>query len=98
MVKKVLILVSDKVKFDEENLKQELRKKEGELNAPQVYSNSISAVSAGLEKVMNFTFGVAQFPLKIGTGFIALILILFLYLLTWRSQYHNLKINNKLDS
>ena len=81
MVKKVLILVSDKVKFDEENLKQELRKKEGELNATQVYSNSISAVSAGLEKVMNFTFGVAQFPLKIGTGFIALILILFLYLL-----------------
>ena len=47
----------------------------------QVYSNSISSVSNGLERVMNLTFGVAQFPLKLGFGIMALILILFLYLI-----------------
>ena len=81
IVKKILTLVSDKVKFGEENLKQELRKKEGKPNAIQVYSNSISSVSNGLERVMNLTFGVAQFPLKLGFGIMALILILFLYLI-----------------
>ncbi len=81
IVKRILILVSDKVKFDEEDLKQELRKKESEPNAIQVYSNSIASVSKGLEKVMNFTFGVAQFPLKMGFGIFFLILVLFLYLI-----------------
>lgn len=81
IVKKVLILVSDKVKFDDENLKQELKKNEGESNAIQIYSSSISSVSKGLEKVMNFTFGVAQFPLKFGFVIIFLTLILFLYLI-----------------
>jgi len=77
IVKRVLILVSDKVKFDEENLKQELQKKEGEPNGFQSYANTISLASNGLEKIMNFTFGIAQFPLKIGFGITFLILVLF---------------------
>ena len=81
VVRKVLILVSDRMKFDEENLKQELQKKEGASNALQTYSNSISLASYGLEKIMNFTFGIAQFPLKIGFGIIFLILSLFIYLI-----------------
>lgn len=81
IVKRILILLSDKIKFEEENLKQELRKKGSEPNALQIYLSSISAVSTGLEKVLNFTFGVAQFPIKIGFGIILLILILFLYLI-----------------
>lgn len=81
IVKRILILVSDKVKFNNQNLKQELIKTENEPNALQIYSNSIASVSTGLEKVMNFTFGVAQFPLKMGFGIILLILILFLYLI-----------------
>lgn len=81
IVKRILILVSDKVKFDEEGLKQELRTKGSKPNAIQVYLNSIASVSKGLEKVMNFTFGVAQFPLKMGFGIFFLILVLFLYLI-----------------
>ncbi|WP_405205364.1 hypothetical protein [Aquimarina sp. LLG6339-5] len=81
IVKKILTLVSDKVKFDEEKLKKELNKKEGESNALKIYSNSISSATKGLEKIMNFTFGVAQFPLKIIFGIVFLLLILFLYLI-----------------
>ncbi|WP_158974795.1 hypothetical protein [Cellulophaga sp. L1A9] len=81
IVKKILTLFSDKVKFDEEKLSQELNEKEGESNALRIYSNSISSATKGLEKIMNFTFGVAQFPLKIVFGIILSILILFLYLI-----------------
>lgn len=81
IVKKILTLVSDKLKFDEGKLEKEMNKTEKEPNALQVYSNSISSVSKGLEKVMNFTFGVAQWPLKIGFGIVFLLLLLFLYLI-----------------
>ncbi len=81
IIKKILTLVSDKVKFDEEKLKQELNKKENEPNALKVYLTSISSTTEGLEKVMNFTFSVAQFPLKIGLSIILLFLILFLYII-----------------
>ena len=81
IVKKILTLFSDKVKFDEEKLSQELNKKEGDSNALRIYLNSISSATTGLEKIMNFTFGVAQFPLKIVFGIILSILVLFLYLI-----------------
>ncbi|MDY8137497.1 hypothetical protein [Aquimarina sp. 2201CG5-10] len=81
IVKKILTLVSDKVKFDEEKLKQELNKGEGEPDALKAYLNSISSATKGLEKIMNFTFGVAQFPLKIGFVITLLFLVFFLYLI-----------------
>tara|TARA_B100001059_G_C17815477_1_gene574946 strand:- start:1718 stop:2473 length:756 start_codon:yes stop_codon:yes gene_type:complete len=81
IVKNILTLVTDKVEFDEEKLKQEHNKAESESNVLKEYSNSISSASSGLEKIMNFTFGVAQFPLKIVFGIILLALILFLYLI-----------------
>ena len=80
LVSRILIIVSNVVKFDEYELQQELRKKEGEPRALQIYLDSISSVSSGLEKVMKFTFGVAQFPLKIGFGVVFLMLIIFVYL------------------
>lgn len=81
IVKKILVLVSDKVEFDDENLTEELQKKEDQPNVLQIYSSSITSVSKGLEKVMNFTFGVAQLPLKLVFGIVFLLLILFLYLI-----------------
>ncbi len=81
IVTKILTLVSDKMKFDEDNLKQELEKNENESNILKIYSNSITGASNGLEKVMNFTFGIVRFPLKLGFGIIASFLILFLYLI-----------------
>lgn len=79
--KKILTLISDRVEFDEENLKKELKKNEDESSILQVYSNSISSVSLGLEKVLNITFGLTQFPLKLCFGLALLILILFIYLI-----------------
>ncbi|MCF2875557.1 MULTISPECIES: hypothetical protein [unclassified Tenacibaculum] len=81
IIKKILTLVSDKVKFDEEKLKNELSKNEDEPDALKVYLKSISFASNGIKKVMNFTFGVAQFPLKVLFGIILLLLTLFLYLI-----------------
>lgn len=80
-IKKVLTLISDKVKFDEELLKEELKKTENEPTALKNYSDSISFVSLGLEKIMNITFAIAEFPLKLGTGLVLLILALFIYLI-----------------
>ncbi len=81
MVKRILRLVANTVKFDEQKLKQELEKKEDEPGALQVYSNSIDAATTGLEKVMNITFGVAQFPIKVVLGIVFLLLVLFLYVI-----------------
>lgn len=81
LLKKVLTVVSDKVKFDEEKLNEELKKSDGETTAIQLYSNAISAVSIGLEKVMNLTFGIAQLPIFISFIFNLLILVLFLILI-----------------
>lgn len=79
VVKRVLILVSDRVKFDEENLTNELTKTEEEPNALKVYSNSISSVSNSLDTIMKFTFRIAQLPLALGLVVILVALILFLY-------------------
>lgn len=81
IAKKILTTISNAVKFDEENLKQELSKKENEPNALEIYSNAISIVSEGLEKLMNFTFKVAEWPLMIGLFIAIILLILFLYLI-----------------
>jgi len=81
ILKKVLILISEKVKFQEENLIEELKEKTNEQNEHQMNSSSISSVSTGLEKVINFTFRVVQFPLKLGTGITICILIIFIYLI-----------------
>lgn len=81
IVKRILMIVSDRVKFDEKILKQELRKPEDEPSAIQTYSNSITSVSSGLEKVLRFTFGIVRLPLKLGFGILFLILTLFLYLI-----------------
>ncbi|PCJ64885.1 MAG: hypothetical protein COA58_11470 [Bacteroidetes bacterium] len=81
IIKKILTLVSDKINFDEERLIQELYKSEVQLDAPKNHSNSIPSATTGLEKIMDFTFGVVQFPLKAGLGIILLFLALFLYLI-----------------
>jgi len=81
LVKKILTLVSDKVMFDPATLDNELAKDMSESNAMQIYSSSISSVSGGLEKIMNFTFGVAQLPLKISFIILFLSLVLFVYII-----------------
>lgn len=81
IIKKVLTVVSNKIKFDEVKLKQELDKPENESNALKIYTNSISSATAGLEKVMNFTFGIVKLPLKIALIIICPIVLLFLYLI-----------------
>lgn len=80
-VKKVLTLVSDKIKFDEVQLEEELQKKKDEPGALKVYANTLSSASTGLEKILNVTFGVAQFPIKTFFFISATFLFLFLYLI-----------------
>ncbi len=81
IIKKILTIVSNKVKFDEEKFKQELNAVESELKAETAFSKLISSSTKGLDKVMNFTFGVAQFPLKIVLGIVVVMLLLFLYII-----------------
>lgn len=81
-VKKVLSLVSDRIKFDEVRLEEELKKSEGESGALKVYANTLTSASSGLEKILNVTFGVAQFPIKTFFFISASLLILFLYLIS----------------
>ncbi len=78
-VKKILTLISDKIQYDERLLESEMNKKDTEPNYIEIQSSELSAVTAGLEKTLNFTFGVAQLPLKISFAFMAIVMILFLY-------------------
>lgn len=81
IIERILIYISEKVKFDTKKLNQELKKNGTESDAIQVYSSSISSASIGLEKVMNFTFNIVQLPIKIVLVLDVFILIFFLYLM-----------------
>ena len=78
---KVLTSISDKSDFEDVQLKEELQQKETASNTYEAYEQSISKASNGIEKVMNFTFRVAQIPLWIATLFSLSILILFILLI-----------------
>jgi hypothetical protein len=81
LIKRVLSIISDRVNFEEDQIKAELSKTEEEPKIFEIYSKALSSVSGGLEKVMNVTFGIAQLPLKIVFGIILLILLILLYIL-----------------
>jgi len=80
-VSKILILVSDRIKFDEQNFKKELKKEGGESKLLQLYSSSISSSIGEVEKIMNIAFKIAQFPFKIVFTISFMLLSLFIYLI-----------------
>ena len=81
VIKKVLTLISDQVKFDEIQVKQELEKTENEESSITSFTNSIDSVSSGLEQVTDFSFKVAQYPFRIVFVLVFLLLLGFLYLI-----------------
>ena len=81
IVKRVLTLVSDRFSFDEEVLDQEIEEKDGPSTTLQHLSNGISSASQGLEKVLDYTFGIAQLPIKLVLFFVLILLITFIYLI-----------------
>lgn len=80
-VKKILTRISDIVKFDEIRLKEELKVKNPESSALNIYIKSITATTTGLNKLVNVTFGIAQLPLKIFLGIFLFLTALFVYLI-----------------
>ena len=56
IVKRVLILVTEKIKFSSEELEHNVTKNKSQLNANQTNKSPITSVSTGLAKVMNFNF------------------------------------------
>ncbi len=81
LLKRVLTIVSDTVKFDETLLEAELNKEDSEPGFIETYTNSISAATAGLNTALSKTMGLAQFPLKIGFLISMISLVTFLYLI-----------------
>ena len=81
IVKRVLILVTEKIKFSSEELEHNVMKNKSQLNAIQTNTSPITSISTGLEKVMNFTFGIVQLPLKITPVILIIILILFVLII-----------------
>lgn len=79
-MKKTLTLVSDRVKFDETLVEEEMQRSESEPNPAATYAKSIDSVSTGLESIMGLTFKVAQYPLLIGFCISTLLLVVFVYL------------------
>ncbi len=79
MIKSMLTLVSDKVKFDESMVKDELSKREEETGFIEGKTELLSQATDGLQKILSTTAGVAQFPLKIGFGISSILLFLLLY-------------------
>ena len=80
-IKKVLTYFSEKITWEGLEVEQELAEAEDEPNAPSRFSKTISGASIGLNKFMDITFSIAQFPLKIVFLFSLILLIGFLYLI-----------------
>ncbi len=80
-INKVLTLISNKVKFEEVQIVQELEKEESESTALQTYENIIAGATKNLERLMTATFRIAQFPLKILFGISLSALAVFLWLI-----------------
>ena len=80
-IKRILTVLSDRLKFDEKNLTSELNKGADEEDAVGVFQRLIKGASIGLEKIVDFTFGVARFPLKVLFAISGSILALFVYLI-----------------
>ncbi len=76
--KKVLTLVADKVIFSENDFEHQLRASEEMDNPFDTYSKIISGASKGLEKVVDVTFGVAQFPMAIIFTIVAIVWYVFI--------------------
>jgi len=80
-VKKILILVSDRIKFEENAFVLEIQKTDGPPMDVQDMSKTISSEATGLEKILNVTFRIAKFPLIFGFVCSFLMLLLFIYLI-----------------
>ena len=81
MTKKVLILVSDKIRFDGKKLNERLTKIDAPSNVYQDLSTDISSDASGLEKVLAVTFRIAKFPLLFGFICSFITLLIFIYLI-----------------
>lgn len=77
-VKKVLTIVSDKVIFSEEDFDEQNRYNDKTHNPFESYSKAITAASRGVEKVLDVTFGIAQFPIALIFGIVAIIFYFFI--------------------
>lgn len=81
LVKKVLTIITDRVNFDEAYLNAELNRKIDEPKAIEMYTQSLSTTSIGLQKLMGVTFGLVRVPILIALVFFALTLAVFVYLI-----------------
>ena len=81
VVKSILIIVSDKIKFDESQLDNALNIKKESPDLIEDYSKIITSDSKGLEKVLKITFRIANFPLIICFAVSLFSLVIFLYLI-----------------
>lgn len=82
LLKKVLVLISDRLKFDETDmLTSEETFATGESGVVKSYVKTIDSASNGLEKLTRFTFKIVRFPVILLFGLSFILLFLFLYLI-----------------
>ena len=78
---RVFTLVSDRIDFDGEIDFDESDEQDKENKSLDAYIKTISSTSKGINKILNFTFKVGQFPLRIGFYICLSFLLLFIYLI-----------------
>lgn len=76
--KKVLMLISDRIKFDEQLFNEDMDEKTNKSKALEAYSFTTDYATKTINTVMNVAFGAAQFPLKIIFVILAVLLFFFL--------------------
>ncbi|CAL2055105.1 hypothetical protein [Tenacibaculum sp. 190524A05c] len=82
IIRRVLVAISDKLEFEEDNIDDFAEETtEGDSKILSSYIFTITKVSEGLEKFVNFTFKVVRFPIIIFALFSFVLLFLFLYLI-----------------
>tara|TARA_B100001287_G_C22686402_1_gene533934 strand:+ start:6098 stop:6853 length:756 start_codon:yes stop_codon:yes gene_type:complete len=81
IIYKILTSISNKVKFNNDNLSEETDKKVSSSKSTDRYLSSISFAKSGLEKIITLIFSIVKFPFKIWLGIILTILVVFLFLI-----------------
>ncbi|MCH2198451.1 MAG: hypothetical protein MK081_06690 [Flavobacteriales bacterium] len=75
-----MTIVTNKVNFDEEKIAKELADTNEPSKAIAIYTNSITRVMKGMDKMINIVYKIAGFPFKLVLTIVGFVLVVFLWL------------------
>lgn len=80
IIRRMLFLASDRIKFDDNNLNLELQEETDPSKVLKIYQKLITSTRNGLSKIVGASLSILQFPVKALFAFVFSLLALLIYL------------------